>query len=163
MKQQDPKKQNPKLRNRVHRRGRRFGRRGSAVVEAAVVAPLMITAMFGMMEAGYAFMVKQTVTLAAREGARAGVIPGGTMSDVQNAVDEAMGAANLSGYSTTSNINELGASDTDLTVTVSIPFSRASFTGSLLGGGSFQIASTTTMRREGLQDASQSGGSGIGP
>lgn len=163
MKPQNPKKQKQVLRSRVSRSGRKFARRGSAVVEAAVVAPLMITAMFGMMEAGYAFMVKQTVTLAAREGARAGVIPGGTMSDVQGAVDEAMGAANLSGYSTTSNINDLGASDTDLTVSVSIPFSRASFTGSLLGGGSFQISSSTTMRREGLQDVSQAGASGIGP
>ena len=129
---------------------RRFIRRGSAVVEAAVVAPLMVTAMFGMMEAGYAFMIKQSVALAAREGARAGAMPGATIDEVRAAVESSMIGAHLSGYTTTSNLESLSSSDTDVTVTVSIPFSRVSFTGTLLGGGSFDINSTTTMRREGL-------------
>jgi hypothetical protein len=139
---------------------RRFVRRASAVVETAVVAPLMITAMFGMLEAGYAFMVKQSVALAAREGARAGAMPGATMDDVRSAVDVAMTAPHLSGYTTTSNLSGLSTTDTDISVTVTIPFSRVSFTGNLLGGGGFDITSSTTMRREGLTGDSGSGGSG---
>lgn len=134
------------LRNRTYRR------RASAAVETAVVAPLVVTAMLGMMEIGYAFMVRQTVTLASREGARAAALPGGTQTDVDTAVDNTMGSANLTGYTTTSNVSSLDASDTEVWVEVSLPFNRASFTGQLLGGGSFNISSRTTMRREGVDD-----------
>jgi len=133
-------------------------RRGAAAVETAVVAPLVVTAMLGMMEVGYAFMIRQTVTLASREGCRAGALPGGALADIEDAVDDTMGAANLSGYTTASNIAELGPSDTEVWVEVSIPFSRVSFTGQLLGGGSFNISSRTTMRREGVEANDGGGG-----
>lgn len=134
---------------------KRFARRGTAVVEAAVVAPLMILSMFGMMEVGYAFMVKQNVTLAAREGARAAALPGGTMTDVTTAVDQAMQAANLTGYTMTTNLASLGPTDVEVWVEVSIPLNRATFTGSMLGGGSYNITSRTTMRREGVDPGDQ--------
>ncbi len=140
---------------------RKFARRGAAVVEAAVVAPLMILSMFGMIEVGYAFMVKQTVTLAAREGARAAALPGGDMGSVQNAVDASMGAANLSGYSTTSNISSVGPTDVEVWVEVRMPFDRVGFTGQLMGGGSFDITARTTMRREGIDTGSDGQGGGI--
>lgn len=132
---------------------KRFSRRGTAVVEAAVVAPLMLLSMFGMMEVGYAFMIKQTVTLASREGARAAALPGGTMTEVTAAVDAAMGAADLTSYSTDSNVSGLSPTDVEVWVEVSIPFSRVSFTGNMLGGGSFNITSRTSMRREGVDAA----------
>ncbi len=134
---------------------KRFARRGTAVVEAAVVAPLMILSMFGMMEVGYAFMVKQNVTLAAREGARAAALPGGTMTDVTTAVDQALQAANLTGYTMTTNLASLGPTDVDVWVEVSIPLNRATFTGSMLGGGSYNITSRTSMRREGVDPGGQ--------
>lgn len=125
-------------------------RRGAAVVETAVIAPVLILGMLGMMEVGWAFMVRQTVTLASREGARAAALPGAVRADVDTAVDGTMGSANLTGYTTTTNLETLGPTDPEVWVRVSIPLSRATFTGSLLGGGSFQIGSTTTMRREGI-------------
>lgn len=138
----------------------KFIRGGSAVVETAVVAPLLVTCMFGILEMGQAYNVKQTVTLAAREGCRAAVLPGGTMTDAQAAATQSMSMGNLTGYTVTSNISSLGVNDTQVWVKVSIPFSRATFTGSLLGGGSYTIASTTTMRREGVH---ANGGQGIAP
>ena len=120
------------------------------MVEAAVMAPLVVTAMFGMIEVGYCFMIRQTVTLAAREGCRAAALPGGTMTEVNAAVDEAMEGPGLTGYTTTSNLSTLDEDDTEVWVRVSIPFNRASFTGNLLGGGSFNVASETHMRREGV-------------
>ena len=136
---------------------RKYGRRGTTVVEMAVVAPLFVTAMLGMVEVGYAFMVRQTVTLAAREGARAAALPGGNMEDAEGAADAAMVAANLSGYTTTSNIEQCGPADVAVWVQVSIPLDRASFTGSLLGGGSFNITAKTTMRREGIESGADQG------
>lgn len=127
-------------------------RRATAAVETAVVAPVLVVAMLGMMEVGYAFLVRQTVTMASREGARAAALPGGTLDDAESAVDAAMGAAGLEGYETESNVSGLSSTDTEVWVSVTIPLNRVSFTGTLLGGGSFDIGSTTTMRREGVDE-----------
>lgn len=133
-------------RNQMHKR------RAAAVVEMAVMAPLVVTAMFAIVEVGHAFMIKQTVTLAAREGARAGALPGGTLTDVQNAVDGPMGAASISGYAVDSNVASLSPTDTEVWVRVSVPFEEITFTGHIFGLESFDIASQTTMRREGIDD-----------
>lgn len=117
------------------------------------MAPLVVTAMFGMIEVGYCFMVRQTVTLAAREGCRAAALPGGTMTEVNLAVDEAMEGPGLTGYTVTSNLPGIEDDETEVWVRVSLPFNRASFTGNLLGGGSFDIASETHMRREGVDSS----------
>lgn len=139
----------------MKRNGRSL-RRGSAIVETAVMAPLVMTAMLGMMEVGYSFMVRQTVTNAAREGARAAVLPGATSVEVNAAVASTMGAASLTGYTATTNLDSLGVNDLETWVEVSIPFSRASFTGALLGAESFVIKSRSTMRREGVTNTSGS-------
>jgi Flp pilus assembly protein TadG len=144
----------------------KYTRRATTVVEMAVMAPLFLAAMMGMIEIGYAFMVKQTVTSAAREGARAASLPGGTMTDVQAAVDAAMQAAHLEpfnpppgydpnnpgtcddcGYTTTSNVGNLGNSDTEVWVNVSIPLRCASVTG-LITSPDLVISTKTVMRRE---------------
>jgi Flp pilus assembly protein TadG len=140
----------------------RFLRRGSAIVETAVVAPLLLLAMFGMVELGQAYNVKQTVTLAAREGARAAALPGATFTDAQAAANASMTMAGLSGHTVTSNIATMAATESQVWVKVAIPFSQATYTGSMMGGGSYTIASTTTMRREGV-DSGSGGGAGITP
>lgn len=114
------------------------------------MAPLVVTALLAMIEVGYSFMIRQTVTLASREGARAAALPGGTLTDINTAVDDTMAGPGLTGYTVTSNLEELAEDDTEVWVSVTLPFDRASFTGNFLGGGSFNIAATTTMRREGV-------------
>ena len=130
-------------------------RRGTAVVETAVVAPLLVLAMFGMVEVGQAYNVKQSVTLASREGARAAALPGATFDDAKAAADASMSMASLTGYTVTSNVSSLGPTDTQVWVKVSLPFDRASYTGMLMGGGTYSIGSTTTMRREGASSGPQ--------
>jgi Flp pilus assembly protein TadG len=49
-------------------------RAGAVVVEMAILAPLLITLMLGMFELSRAMMVKQTLTAAARKGARTGIL-----------------------------------------------------------------------------------------
>jgi hypothetical protein len=126
-------------------------RRGATIVETAVMAPVVIAAMLGMTELAYSYMIRQTVTNAAREGARAATLPGATMQSVMEAVDETMGAASLTGYSAESNVDELQPGDTEAWCEVRIPFDRASFTGGFFGGGSFTIRSRSTMRVEGAE------------
>jgi hypothetical protein len=123
-------------------------RRGATVVETAVMAPLVVAAMLGMVELGYSFMVRQTVTNASREGARAGCMPGATSADVEAAVNATMSGAGLSGYTSLNNVDDLSPEDNEVWVEVSLPLSRAMFTGNIFGGGTFDITARSTMRRE---------------
>jgi len=97
-------------------------RRGNAVLEAALVVPILLYLAFGTVEFGYFFYVKNNVQGAAREGVRASIPPGATNTDVNSAVSSQMTAAGLqgSGYTVTTipaNVSGL-ASGTNVTVTV---------------------------------------------
>jgi Flp pilus assembly protein TadG len=140
---------------KVEKTGRtcRRHRRGAAAVEFAVVAPIFVLLVFGMIEFGRMVMVQQMLTNAAREGARLGVIEGNTSTDVENRVDEYLAAASITGATVT--VTTLPASGDDtgdrISVTVSIPFSQVSWlpTPMYLGGES--LASTAIMRAEEIE------------
>lgn len=68
-------------------------RRGSAVLEAALVGQLLFVLSFGCVEFAHFFYVKQTLLGASREGARAAIVDGATTSSVQSAAAAAMTAA----------------------------------------------------------------------
>lgn len=85
-------------------------RRGAAAVEAALVLPMVITFLFGILEYGRYVMMLQILTNAAREGARyavehtnpvtiAGVTTGNATSDVTTVVTNAMAGQQLSSQS----------------------------------------------------------------
>src|SRR4051812_10581456 len=77
--------------NLFRRRSSRL--RGNAVLDLALVMPVLLGLTFGAMEYGYALYLKHTLQGAAREGARAAVVAGATAQNVQDAVDGAMNAA----------------------------------------------------------------------
>jgi Flp pilus assembly protein TadG len=92
------------------RRGGRKQRRGATAVEAAMVLPIFLIFLFGIMEYGRYVMMRQVLTNAAREGARytqihtqpvtvAGVTAGNATSDVTNVVNRALAGQSLSGQS----------------------------------------------------------------
>lgn len=60
-------------------------RRGQALVELALVLPLLLTLVMGIVDVGYLFNHQLTLTNASREGARLGSL-GQTSTQVQNAV-----------------------------------------------------------------------------
>src|SRR3954452_19389663 len=72
-------------------------RRGAAAVEFAVVLPLFVVLVFGMIEYGRMVMVQQIITNASREGARRAVLDGATPSTVQAAVTTYLTDAAISG------------------------------------------------------------------
>ena len=61
-------------------------RRGAALVEAAVVLPLFLMVILGIVEFGRAMMVGQLVTNAAREGARRAILFGSNEAEVRTHV-----------------------------------------------------------------------------
>jgi Flp pilus assembly protein TadG len=85
------------MNNHPKRQVRRF-RSGNAVLDMALIMPLLIMLTFGAVEYGFALYIKHSLQAAAREGARAAVVQGAGATEVQTVVDAAMNAA---GFNTT--------------------------------------------------------------
>lgn len=64
------------------------GSRGQALLELALILPVLLLLVFGIIEFGRVFHAYLVVTQAAREGARVGVV-GGTDSEITAAVEQA--------------------------------------------------------------------------
>jgi len=61
------------------------GDQGVAIIEFAIVAPVLILLLFGIIEAGWAFSQQLEVRHGAREGARMAAVNEGTLDDIVNA------------------------------------------------------------------------------
>jgi Flp pilus assembly protein TadG len=133
-------------------RALRKGRRGAAAVEFAVVLPIFIILVFGMIEYGRMVMVQQVITNASREGARRAVLDGATTSAVQSSVTTYLTNAQISGGSATVSPDPSTANSGDpITVTVNIPFSSVSWLPSPMYLGGKTLSASTTMRRESVE------------
>ncbi len=97
---------------RASRRSGRRSERGAAVVEFALVLPLLLMLLVGAIDWGWYFYLREVVTNAAREGARVG-----SVSTSGAAATAAEGAANA--YLT--NLGLTGGSATATTPDVSLP------------------------------------------
>jgi Flp pilus assembly protein TadG len=140
---------------------RKRRRAGGAVLEAILVLPVLMYLAFGVVEFGQYFYVKHALEGAARDGCRAFIVGGATLTDVQNAVNAAMSAANLagSGYTivtkdgsttlTSGNYTIAVAGDA-ITVTVSCTWGTAGqgYRPWGLIGSSKQVVGTAVMRKE---------------
>ena len=73
-------------------------RRGLALVEAAIVAPLLLLLLLGLLEYGWIFIRAQQINSAARHGARIGALAGSTDADVLSAITGWMNKAGISNY-----------------------------------------------------------------
>jgi Flp pilus assembly protein TadG len=62
-----------------------IGQNGSAAVEFAIVLPLLVTLVFGIIEFSILFYNKAMITNASREGARAGIVFNSELSDADRA------------------------------------------------------------------------------
>jgi len=128
----------------------RRNRRAAAAVEFAVIAPVFLLLVFGMIEYGRMVMVYQVLTNASREGARAAVLDGATATSVTSAVNSYLSAALVTGATVTVAPNPPANAQygDPVTVTVSIPFSQVSWLPSPMYLGSQTLSSATVMRRE---------------
>jgi len=76
-------------------KGRMFRHRGGAVLELALTLSILFSICYGLIEVGYYFYVKNSMEGAAREGCRAGIVTGGTTTQVNNAIENQLQAAGL--------------------------------------------------------------------
>jgi Flp pilus assembly protein TadG len=136
---------------------KRSGERGAAAVEFALVVPLLITLVFGIVDFGYAINRYAMINNATREGARAAslsqsaatvvaVTKAAATSDVRPgmSVNVSCIKANLSACSSWDAGKESGG---EATVTVSYTYNWITPVGSLFGS-SLSINKSTKMRIE---------------
>lgn len=118
--------------------------RGAAAVELAIVLPLLLLLVFGIIEFGRGYEVKVQLTGSVREGARALAL-GESQADVEQAVIDAAPGLNpaLTAANITTTPCPAGGADGNAVVTVS--YDLPSLTP-LVPGGSIGIDVTGVMR-----------------
>ncbi len=126
--------------------------RGQAVVEMALVLPVLILLVFGIVEFGRVLHTYMIVTDLSREGARKGAV-GGTDSEIVTTVENNASAAGLDIANLTVNVTPASmakrARGTSVSVTVSFPVEIiAPVIGNIIGNP-YTVTSHTTMRVEG--------------
>lgn len=110
----------------VFARGK-HGRRGAALVEMAVVFPILLMLILGMVEAGRLGMVSQLVTTAARDGCRVAVLNGKTQANAEARIESVLEGGGISDYTVSfspSTFTTVKASDTSnfISVTVTVDY-----------------------------------------
>ena len=149
---------------RLLRRAR--GERGAELIEFALVFPMLLLVMLGIIDFGFLFQRYLVVTNAAREGARIAVLAGYNTQDVENRVKDYFTASGITVTPTNpyfthlpaQGVNIGGTCMTLVGVQVHHPHNYL-FLGpivGLLGGSSFTnktLTATVRMRREGAAAA----------
>src|SRR5947207_5936953 len=100
----------------------RRSRRGAAIIEFALLAPVLFMLVLGMIEFGRVLMVAQLLTDAAREGGRLAVVAGSNTDKVTSTVDSFLTNAGVNGAHTSVSPDPSAANQGDsITVTVTVP------------------------------------------
>lgn len=132
--------------------------RGAELIEFALVLPLLLLVLFGIIDFGLMFQRYHVVTNAAREGARVAVLPGYSDEDIETRVNQFLSAAGLTETATvpapTRTPTPIGSHCVMVVgVTVGYPYSysavgtfAAYFDGS--GFSASGLQATATMRSE---------------
>lgn len=145
-------------------------RKGSAIVEFALILPLFLLVLYGMTEFGRAWFTMHIVTNASREGARKAVIQGKTNADVINTINNYLSSSgmNTADASIVIKVNNdatvnVSTATTDANISVTVSYNFQVLTGSIiptltslpiLGGsavnwsGTIPLSNTAVMRHE---------------
>ena len=138
-------------RNRRYlRRCRSTRKRAAAIVEFAIVLPLLLTVLFGIIQYGWVFMIRQTLQMAAREGARVAVLPTSVepYTNVRTRIDEVMSTTGLTTYTVT--MTHATPGNPVETVVISVPYADASLMAGWFGSSNFDLSGACSMRKEGM-------------
>ena len=106
-----------------HKSKRSERSRGAAVVEFALVLPLLMMVVFGAIQFGTLFNRQQGLHAAAREGARLAALPSSTQAEITTATTNALDGVALAGTPTitiTPNVSQPCDNRPGETVTVEI-------------------------------------------
>jgi len=124
--------------------GRSLG--GQSVIEFALILPILLLVVFGIVEFGRAFMLTNVLHAAAREGARVYAV-GGTDSTATVRIDQVLGA---SGIDVSERTITIAGPDADDAITVTVETDMEILTRSIVvDAPTIHLRGKTVMRFEG--------------
>jgi Flp pilus assembly protein TadG len=125
---------------------------GAAAIEFALLLPLLMLILFGIIEFGLVLYNQEVITNASREGARYGIVIGSprpTTGQIQGVVNTYLTNAGLAGSATVSVTGAQGASGNDLTVGVVYPYTFLVLPNFAAGlSDNLNLNATTVMKLE---------------
>lgn len=100
--------------------------RGAAIVEFALILPLLMMLVFGVVQFGLLYNRQQALHAAAREGARVAALPSATLTDISARATDALDGIPMEGTPTitvTPNVTQpcVGRLGESVSVEVSVP------------------------------------------
>lgn len=124
--------------------------RGAAAIEMALVLPILVVLVLGIMEFGILMFSQQVIVNASREGARQGIVlatPRPTEGDVENVVANYLTTSTLDGGLADVTVEGAGgAGGTNLTVSVNYPYQFIALNNFVPGlPDPFPLTASTTM------------------
>ncbi len=120
--------------------------KGQSIVEFALVAPILVLLLFGIIEFGRIYETVNVLTSAAREGARVAAVTAPSGSQVNSAVNNVLQAGHVNGSPTITIAGPSAASQ--VTVTVSVQY--IPITGNIVPGiSNLTLTRSSVMRWEG--------------
>ena len=122
--------------------------KGASLVEFAVVLPLLILLVFGIMEAGWLFAQQVEVRNAAREGARLAVVDFPDPGDSSQIISETCQRATLSNARASVYLSQNNAGTDSASAVVTVEQRYESLTGVVPVFDGITIRSTAEMRIE---------------
>lgn len=136
-----------KVREYTHRfRLFRHSEKAQSLVEFALVVPILILLVFGIIEFGNLWMSMNVVTNASREGARLAAVTAPDTGQITTSVNAILATANM----TATNITVTGPVAVTNEVTVTVQVTYTPLTGGIIPGlGGLVLQRATTMRWEG--------------
>lgn len=134
----------------------RASRKGMAVVELAIIVPVLVFLTLGMIEVARGLMVKETLSNAARKGCRTGILPSGTTSSITADVNQVLSDNNIkTSYATVTVMVNGQVADAGtavqhdkISVKVSVPVSKVAWITPLFLPGSDIESDTIVMMRQ---------------
>ncbi|MCM2373497.1 TadE/TadG family type IV pilus assembly protein [Aporhodopirellula aestuarii] len=127
---------------------RRAKRTGAVAVEFAVVAPLLFMFFFAGFEFCRVAMIRHTVDNAVYEGARRGIVPGGTNGEVRTEAERVLSTIGLRNFSLSVTPAVFDDETDEITVRLTVPLDVNTFVPAQYFVGK-EIQRELTMRREG--------------
>jgi len=138
------------MRNRF--RSKRFrSEAGASAVEFALLLPVLMMILFGIIEFGLALYQQAVLTNASREGARLGIVqsvPAITTGQINGAIDTYLTGAGISPANVGRTIVAGGATGTPVQVTLTLPYTFQSLPGLAGVTPTITLTAATVMRHE---------------
>ena len=124
-------------------------RRGTTMVEFAIVAPLLFFFFFAAFEFCRVAMIRHTVDNAVYEGARVGIIPGATSREAEDEAERILTSLGIIDFDIDVTPSTIKSGTEEVTVKVKVPLDKNSFVPNQFFGGK-EIERELTMAREGV-------------